>query len=191
VIRCGRKPLERLAWEVASNLESKLTRFAESRYECPSKLRGWTMFALARQTALTFAVFQLCLLSDVGLISAQVDPKALIGMWEGSAQGVRGSDDRFLVIRSIKPKDDSSWVAQGNYGTNKDKLPRNTFDVSLENGELVLKFVTGAKNPVRLVLKGDNRLEGTIELAQSARSGTTRLVNAPFKLEKVESKPAN
>jgi len=88
----------------------------------------------------------------------------------------------------VKPKDDVSWVAQGNFGLTGGDLRRTTFDVSLENGEIVIKFITGPKtlNPVRLVLKGDNRLEGMME---SQKKGNAPLVNRPFKFEKVESKP--
>jgi hypothetical protein len=124
----------------------------------------------------------------VGLVSAQVDPKVLIGTWEGKAQNVPGQDERTIIIRSVKRTDEGTWVAVGNYGITGGKLPRNTFDVSLRNEELVLNFVTGGKNPAQLVLKGDNRLEGKLELALSTRSGSVKLVNAPLTLEKVSTK---
>jgi hypothetical protein len=117
-----------------------------------------------------------------------VDPtKALIGTWEGTVP-VGNQRERTIVIKSMKPKEEGGWVAQGTYGITGEKLGGQTYDVSLQNGEIVLEFVTRAKSPARLVLKGDNRLDGTINLVVGVPGQGQRARDVTFKLEKVEPK---
>jgi hypothetical protein len=59
-----------------------------------------------------------------------------------------------------------------------------TFEVSLQDGEIVLEFVTGAKNPGRLKLVGDSKLEGYLNVVV----GGGRNQNTTLKLEKVQPK---
>lgn len=128
---------------------------------------------------------QILLAFYTSLTFAQVDPtEVLIGTWEGSARGVPGADDRTIVIRSVKPNGEGSWVAQGRYGVSGGMLGGKTIDVLLENGEIVLKFVTGPKNPVRLVLKGDKSLEGTIDLALRSHNGGGSISQCAFQTRK-------
>jgi hypothetical protein len=151
-------------------------------------LNFWEEKMKSKPIKFLVAVFTLfwSMASFVGLTSAQVDPRtALIGTWEGSAAGARGQDERTIVIRSVKPKADGGWVAVGNYGLSGGKLGRQEIDVFLQDGEVVLRFVDGArKNEARLVLKGDNKLEGTFQ--RPAKNG--KVDTSPFKLEKVAAK---
>ena len=59
-----------------------------------------------------------------------------------------------------------------------------TFEVSLQDGEIVLEFVTETKNPGRLKLVGDSKLEGYLNVVR----GQSRNQNLTFKLEKVQAK---
>jgi len=59
-----------------------------------------------------------------------------------------------------------------------------TFEVSVQDGEIVLEFVTGAKNPGCLKLVGDSTLEGYLNVVVEGG----RNQNRTFKLEKVQPK---
>jgi hypothetical protein len=114
---------------------------------------------------------------------AQVDPtKVLVGTWVGHAELVRDSE-RVLVITSVTPKEGGGWVADGRFGFTVAKAPRREIDVSLQGGDIILEFVAGQNNPVRLKLVGENRLEGTLNIRLDYRTS-----NRDFKLEKVEPK---
>jgi hypothetical protein len=80
-------------------------------------------------------------------------------------------------------KEGGGWIADGRYGTDKNKLGRQTFDVSIQNGEVIVEFTTSAKNPGRLKLVGDNKLEGVLNVVVKRGSGDRSL-----KLDKVEPK---
>ena len=136
------------------------------------------------RTSLCLAGFEILLASYTAILLAQVDPTAvLIGTWDGRAERVRGLKERTLVVRSMKPNDEGGWVAQGNFGITGRRLPRETIDVTLENGETTLKFVNRAHNLVRLVLKADNQLQGTLSWARPNAAGVIE-VPSPLKLEK-------
>jgi hypothetical protein len=114
---------------------------------------------------------------------AQVDPtKVLVGTWIGHFEVPRDSE-RALVIRSVKPKDGGGWIADGRYGYTVEKMGRREIEVSLQGSDIVLEFTTGEKNPARLKLVGENRLEGTLNVVYGNRTS-----NRGFKLEKAESK---
>jgi len=102
-----------------------------------------------------------------GLTLAQVDPtKVLIGTWEGQAETLKGYD-QILIINSVKAKGDGEWVARGRFG------PRaltstgpggQEMAVTSKNNEIYIEFLAKGKDPVRLKLVNDNRLEGTINI---------------------------
>lgn len=124
------------------------------------------------------------LLIGLGGAWAQVvDPtKALIGTWDGWVEG-GGERERTIIITKVTPKDSGGWMAEGRYGINKNSLGRQTFDVSIQNGEVIVEFTTSAKNPGRLKLVGDNKLEGVLNFVVKRGSG-----DRGFKLDKVEPK---
>jgi hypothetical protein len=114
---------------------------------------------------------------------AEADPaKLLVGTWIGHVEVPRDSE-RALVIRSVKPKDGGGWIADGRYGYTVEKMGRREIEVSLQGSDFVLEFTTGEKNPARLKLVGENRLEGTLNVVYGNRTS-----NRGFKLEKAESK---
>jgi hypothetical protein len=125
---------------------------------------------------------------------AQVaDPtQALIGTWDGKAQGAfLGQDERTIIITSVKPKDEGGWLAQGRFGPGISGGPGRLtpIDVSLQNEEIVLQFVVlGGNATFRLVLKGNNRLEGRVDRIMRSHLGGTRIMSTPFKFEKTSSK---
>lgn len=83
---------------------------------------------------------------------AQTDPtKALTGTWEGWVAGIP-NPERVLIIRSVKAKEGGGWVADGRYGYTADKTGRSPIEISTQDGELVLEFLSGEKNPVKLNL---------------------------------------
>jgi hypothetical protein len=116
---------------------------------------------------------------------AQVDPtKVLIGRWEGTV-ALPKDNARTIIIKSVKPKADGGWIAQGNFGITGKRLAPMTYNVSLQNGEVILEFVNTyaqGKNPGRLKLVGDRKLEGWINYVAGA--GITK--NHTFTLEKVD-----
>ena len=118
------------------------------------------------------------------LAIAQVDPtKVLIGRWEGRIEGnKRGSNQPTLVIRSVEPTE-TGWVAerrvQGAY--HKD------VEVSIKDGLIVLEYKSSQHDPYRLVLTGDNRLEGALYYAQYKGSGI-RMHTYRVSFEKTQSK---
>jgi hypothetical protein len=63
-----------------------------------------------------------------------------------------------------------------------EKSTNQTFDVSIQDGAVVLTFVTAEKNPARLKLVGNDKLEGTMTFAKTKRI---------FQMEKVDPKAAN
>ena len=114
---------------------------------------------------------------------AQVDPtKVLVGTWVGHVESLRESE-RVLVIRSVASKEGGGWVADGSFGFTIEKMGRRNIEVSLRGSDIILEFVVGQSNPVRLKLAGENRLEGTLNVMAAVRA-----VNLGFKLEKVEAK---
>ena len=107
------------------------------------------------------------LLSAAALTLAQVDPaKILIGTWEGQVETLRGSD-MILIINSVKASGEGEWVARGRFG------PRGStstgpggqeMSVKSKGDEISIHFVTKDKNPVRLKLVNDHKLEGTMNI---------------------------
>ena len=95
-----------------------------------------------------------------------------------------GPNERTVVIKSVEPKEGGGWVAQGNYGITGQRLERKTYNVSLEDGEYILTFVTGAKSPGRLKLLGDSKLEGWLNVVVDGGRNQNKIL----KLEKVQPK---
>jgi hypothetical protein len=119
---------------------------------------------------------------------AQLDPtKVLVGTWEGHIELPRDSE-RVLVIRSVTPKEGGGWVADGRFGLTIEKMGRREIEVSLQGSDIILEFVAGQNNPVRLKLVGENRLEGTVNIVAAQPGRGPVAANRSFKLEKVEPK---
>jgi hypothetical protein len=117
------------------------------------------------------------------LLFAQVDPtKALVGTWEGWVEGVPNAE-RALVIRSVKAKEGGGWTADGRYGYTTAKMGRSEIDISQQGNDIVLEFLSGEKNPVKLKLIGDNKLEGTANFVITGRT-----TNRGIKFEKKATK---
>ena len=120
------------------------------------------------------------LLSGATLTFAQVDPaKALVGRWEGQVQ-VAKQMERTLTINSVKAKGEGEWVARGRYAITGMESEETTggqaMSVSLINNEIYLEFITGnARNPVKLKLIGENKLEGTTDFGGKVRERKTVL----------------
>jgi hypothetical protein len=126
-------------------------------------------------------------LSAGALALAQVDPtKVLVGTWEGLIEIPRGSD-QLLIINSVKAKGEGEWVARGRFGprdyTSSGKGGQ-AMAVKANDNEIFLEFVTKAKNPVRLKLVNENRLEGTVNVI----SPQGRAANRRAWFEKVDPK---
>jgi hypothetical protein len=98
------------------------------------------------------------------------------------AVAYRRRNERTIIIESIKPNP-GGWTAQGRYGITGEKLGRQSYDISLQDNDLIIQFVTGAKSPARPKLVGDDKLEGTLNIVTKAGSP-----NRTFKLEKVQPK---
>jgi hypothetical protein len=95
-----------------------------------------------------------------------------------------GNSARTLIINSVKTKGEGEWVARGRYSTagheSKAETGGSAMSVSSKDNDIFLEFVSGnSKNPVRLKLVGDNKLEGTIDIGGKDRR---------IKFEKVEPK---
>lgn len=137
-----------------------------------------------------FSVFAMLLLSmitcgDLRMSTssawAQADPaKVLIGTWIGHAEVARDSE-RVLIISSVTPKNGGGWVADARFGFTVEKAPHRQIEVSLQGSDIILEFVAGQNNPVRLKLVGENRLEGTTNIVLQNRTS-----NRSLKLEKKE-----
>jgi hypothetical protein len=142
-------------------------------------------FAMINITRWFFAL--LLVLSAAALALAQVDPtKVLVGTWEGLIEIPRGSD-RVLIINSVKAKGEGEWVARGRFGTRdytSSGKGGQAMDVTAKDNEILVEFVTKEKNPVRLKLVNENRLEGTINIISPAG----KAVNRRASFEKVDPK---
>lgn len=120
---------------------------------------------------------------------AQADPtKVLIGTWEGQIE-TAGNSGRTLIINSVKTKGEGEWVARGRYGFSdqvKTGPGGQEMSVLSKENDIFVEFVAGgSKNPVRLKLVGDNRLEGTANMQER---GQSRPSDKRIKFEKVASK---
>ena len=114
------------------------------------------MRRIVRGFLTTFGIFVL-LFNATGAL-AQTDPtKVLVGTWDGWVEGVP-NPERVLVIRSVKSKEGGGWTGDGRYGFTIEKLGRSPIDISLQGTEIMLEFVSGEKNPVKLKLVGENKL---------------------------------
>ena len=139
---------------------------------------------------LAFFGLQFVLLAHANFSFAQVDPaKALPGNWVGQIE-ISGNSGRQLIINSVKPTGDGEWTARGRYGF-PDQVKAGPggqeMSVSSKDNEIILEFVVGtSKNPVRLKLVGDNKLEGTINMVAGGRGSDRRI-----KFEKTDSKVAD
>jgi hypothetical protein len=136
-------------------------------------------------TAVTFvrcSVLLFLLAFDGSPAWSQADPtKVLVGTWDGWVEGIKDGD-RMITIGGMKPKKGGGWTAEGRMGPTMEKSANQTFNVSIQDGAVVLTFVTAEKNPARLKLVGNDKLEGTMTFAKTKRI---------FKLEKVDPKAAN
>ena len=140
-----------------------------------------------------FSIFAAAICFSIAIVSAQQKPSAqidpanvLIGTWEGTVDGVR-DNGRTVIIRSIK-RTENGWEAQGFYATSasKGRGERMTFEVSRQDDDVVVEFVTSQKNPGKLKLMDERHMEGTMNFVLAGRT-TNRLI----KLEKVDSKKAD
>jgi hypothetical protein len=141
-------------------------------------------------TRVTVYSYVIATLLGLGSASAwaQVDPtKALVGTWVGHVELPRDAE-RVLVITSVTPKEGGGWVADGRFGFTVEKAPRREIEVSLQGSDIILEFVAGQNNPVRLKLVGENRLEGTLNIVAGQPGRGPVTANRSFKLEKVEPK---
>ena len=141
-------------------------------------LSGFTMVLWSMITCGDFRL-------DISPAGAQPDPaKLLIGTWVGNAELPRDSE-RVLIISSVTPKDGGGWVADGRFGFTVEKTEARQIEVSLQGSDIILEFVAGQNNPVRLKLVGENRLEGTLNIVLPNRT-SNRTSNRSLKLEKKE-----
>ncbi len=146
---------------------------------------------MTRIVQVFIAVFslQFLLISDATISFAQVDPtKALIGTWEGQIE-ITGNSGRTLTINSVKAKGDGEWVARGRFAIagmeSKEETGGQAMSVLSKDNDVFVEFVSGGnKNPVKLKLVGENKLESTINMVlPGGRSGDRRI-----KFEKVAPK---
>jgi len=136
---------------------------------------------------------QLLLVSNATFSFAQVDPtKALVGTWIGtvSPSGTEGNG-RTIVIDSVKAKEDGGWMASGNFAITGEKFRRMTYSISLQDGDIILEFITGPKNPARLKLVGERKLEGTLTVWVGSPGVGLSRSRRTLHLEKVEPKSAD
>ena len=146
---------------------------------------------MARMLRFYLAIFslQILLVAEATLLFAQVDPtKALIGRWEGQIE-VAGNSGRTIMINSVKAKGEGEWIARGRYaiaGMESEKTTGgNEMFVSSKDNEIYVEFIVGnSRNPVKLKLVGENKLEGTINMVVGGGRGADRRI----KFEKVETK---
>ena len=140
---------------------------------------------------LAFFSLQIFLAYDATFSFAQVDPtKALIGTWVGQIEAtLSGGNERTIIINSVKAKGEGEWVARGRYGQPdqvKEGPGGQEMSVSSKDNDIFVEFIVGSsKNPVRLKLVGDTKLDGTINLQER---GQSRASDKRFKLEKVALK---
>jgi hypothetical protein len=144
---------------------------------------GTTMTKIGRGFLTAFGIF--VLLSGATCVMAQTDPtKALVGTWEGWVEGMP-NPERVLVIRSVKAKEGGGWTGDGRYGFTVEKMGRSPIDISLQGSDLMLEFTSGEKNPVKLKLVGENKLEGTANFVVVGRT-TNRVIKLEKKATKAE-----
>ena len=123
---------------------------------------------------------QILLVSAATFSFAQVDPtKVLIGTWEGQVQ-ISKQMGRTLQINSVKAKGEGEWVARGRYaieGMESDKTTGGSeMSVTSKDNEIYVEFTTGnSRNPVKLKLVGENKLEGTTDFGGKIRERKTVL----------------
>ena len=145
---------------------------------------------MARMVRFYLAIFglQILLIAEATILFAQVDPtKALIGRWEGQIE-ISGNNARTLMINSVKAKGEGEWVARGRYaitGAEGEKATGGSeMSVSSKDNEIYVELVVGSsKNPVKLKLVSENKLEGTINMVVGGRGADRRI-----RFEKVETK---
>jgi hypothetical protein len=134
---------------------------------------------------LAIFVLQASLLFSATCAFAQTDPiKTLVGTWEGWVEGIP-NPERALVIRSVKAKEDGGWTGDGRYGYTTAKMGRSEIDISKQGNDVLLEFLSGEKNPVKLKLVGDNKLEGTANFVVTGRT-TNRVIKFEKKATKAE-----
>lgn len=124
-------------------------------------------------------VLHFSLVCEATLVLAQADPtKALVGTWEGWIEGIPNGE-RALVIRSVKAKEGGGWTADGRYGYTTEKMGRSPIEISQQGNDVMLEFLSGEKNPVKVKLVGENKLEGTANFVITGRT-----TNRAIKFEK-------
>ena len=144
--------------------------------------------AQLRRVLTRFLGFQILLMAGVTALLAQVDPtKVLVGRWEGQIE-MSGNSGRVLTINSVKPKGEGEWVARGRYaiaGAESEKTTGgNEMSVFSKDNEIHIEFIVGtSKNPVKLKLVGENKLEGTTNVVAGGRGLDRRI-----RFEKVATK---
>jgi hypothetical protein len=149
-----------------------------------------TGFKMTRIGKFYLAVFaaQFLLISVATFSFAQIDPtKALIGRWEGQIE-ISGNNGRTLMINSVKAKGEGEWVARGRYAITGPESNKTTggseMSVLSKDNEIYVEFIVGStKNPVKLKLVSENKLEGTINVVVRGRGEDRRIG-----FEKVETK---
>jgi hypothetical protein len=137
------------------------------------------------RTYLGLFTLQVFLIAIATFAFAQADPtKALVGTWEGWVEGIPNGE-RALVIRSVKAKEGGGWTGDGRYGYTTAKMGRSEIDISQQGNDVLLEFLSGEKNPVKLKLVGDNKLEGTANFVITGRT-TNRVIKFEKKATKAE-----
>jgi len=127
---------------------------------------------MAKKLTVCFAVIVLVLPVFARLTFAQVDPeKALIGKWAGQTEGGKNRE-RTLVINSVKATGSGEWVGDASSDSGNIEI-----SISKKDNETYLEYVgaSSAKSAYHLKMVGDNKLEGTIDIAQGRRTERTRV----------------
>ena len=137
------------------------------------------------QVCAALLILQFLFISSVTMAFAQADPvKALVGTWEGWIEGIP-NPERALVIRSVKAKEGGGWTGDGRYGYTTEKMGRSPIEISQQGSDVILEFLSGEKNPIKLKLMNDTKLEGTANFVTSGRT-TNRVIKFVKKAGKTE-----
>jgi hypothetical protein len=127
---------------------------------------------MAKRLIVSFAVILLLSPLPAHVCFAQVDPeKALIGKWEGRAEGGKNRE-RTLVINDVKATGSGEWVGYATTDSGNIQI-----SVSKKDNEIYLEYVGASsnQNSYHLKMVGDNKLEGTNELHFGRRTERTRI----------------
>ena len=125
---------------------------------------------MTKKLTVCFAVIILVLPVFAALCFAQVDPeKALIGKWEGQKGGGKNRAPT-LVINNVKATGSGEWVGYASTDSGDIEI-----SVSKKDNEIYLEYVSSANSTYHLKMVGDNKLEGTVDIAQGRRTERTKV----------------